>query len=474
MPASCRFAAGILALMLMDPFLVPTRAENRGFVRCDGTHFVLNGRRIYVAGANSYYQMIHRRTGHAGADEVLDEMQARSLTVLRTWAFQDQVEKAGCLQCAPARRLGPNERPVDFIDPATLVALDQTLAEADLRAIRVVLTLVNNWEDYGGMNRYTLWRFGAVNHDAFYSDATIRTWFKELAALLVNRVNTVNGRTYRDDPTIFAWQLTNEARCSSAASATLNAWMGEMSAYIKSLDPNHMVSTGIEGFYGQGHADRNTDSWMSVYGQDFIDNHQHATIDYATCHIWPQNWGWDPIGSTSAAMTKAERYLQQRMDDARDVLGKPLMMDEFGIPRDNFGTGTSGGPTTVREQFFRDLYYQTCAGSAAGGGAFAGTALWMILDDPTASWDDGNGVFLPQDAALDAIITSHAQYLAGLADPDLNYDGNVDSEDVNIFRACLTGPASGPPVGDCDGADLDHDGDVDQSDFGGLQASLGS
>ncbi|MBP7936323.1 MAG: cellulase family glycosylhydrolase [Phycisphaerae bacterium] len=391
-------------------------AENRGFVRRDGLHFLLNGQRIHVAGANSYYQMIHRRTGHAGADEILDEMQARSMTVLRTWAFQDEVEQGGCLQCAPHRRLGRRERPIDFIDSATLMALDQTLAAADARGIRVVLTLVNNWDDYGGMNRYTVWRYGSVRHDAFYTDSTIRGWFKDFIALLVHRVNTVNGRMYRDEPTIFAWQLANEARSSWNLAGALNDWIGEMSAYIKSVDPNHMVSTGIEGFYNTGHAECNTDLWMCACGQDFIDNHLHPSVDYASCHIWPLNWGWDPIGHTTWAMAKARQFLQQRIDHAHDVLGKPLMVDEYGVPRDNHGTGPSGGPTTVRERFFQDLYYASCEASASSGGPLAGTALWMILDDATASWDDGNGVFLPQDVALDAIISAHARRLSGVVD----------------------------------------------------------
>jgi hypothetical protein len=122
--------------------------------------------------------------------------------------------------------------------------------------------------------------------------------------------------------------------------------------------------------------------------------------------------------------------------------------------------------------FFRDLYYAWCESSAASGGAFAGTALWMILDDPTATWDDGNGVLLPQDAALDTIITTHAQRLAAMVNPDLDYDADVDSDDVAILRACQTGPANGPPLGNCDGADMDHDNDVDQTDFGIVQRCL--
>ena len=449
-----------------------TRAANTGFVELDGLHFVVNGRRVYVAGTNNYYQMIHRRTGHAGADEVLDEMQARSMTVLRTWAFQDMAERNDCLLCAPAGQLDAGERPIDFVDEATLAALDETLAEADARDIRVVLALVNNWDDFGGMNRWTFWRFGSADHDRFYTDSVIKDWFKDLIDLLVNRMNTVNGRVYRDDPTIFAWQLTNEARSDYSYAADLDAWIGEMSAYIKSVDPNHMVSTGIEGFYGLAHADRNTDSWMKWNGQDFIDNHLHATIDYATCHIWPENWGWNPIGNTDAAIAKAAQFTQQRIDDAENILGKPVMMDEFGIPRDNHGKGIDSGPTTVRERFFSEVYYASSEASAVGGGPFGGTAIWIIFDDPTASWDDGNGIFLPQDAALDTIITDHAEFLATLVNPDLDFDRDVDAGDVEILRGCMTGADQGPDPTGCGGADLDRDNDIDQSDFGILQRCI--
>ena len=446
-------------------------AANDGFVQVRGTHFVLNGRRIYVSGTNSYYQMIHRRTGDPGADEVLDELATRSMTVVRTWAFQDMGERTyDCLQCAPAQKLANGQRPVDFISEPTLVALDQTLAAADARGVRVILTLVNNWDDFGGMNRYTLWRFGTTNHDQFYTDATIRQWFKDLIALLTSRVNTVNGRRYRDDPTLFAWQLTNEARASSPTTAAqLDAWFAEMSAYIKSLDSNHMVTTGIEGFYQGANSGLNSDSWMSAYREDFRVNHQHATIDYATCHVWPQNWGWNPITSTGAAVTKATQFVQRRVSDAETVLNKPVMVDEFGVPRDNFGRGVNSGTTVVRERFYRDVFYSLCETSARTNGAFAGTANWINLDEPTASWDDGNGIFLPSDAAMDSILTAHAQWLARLPNPDLNLDGNVDSTDLALFEACRTGSRAGSPSVGCEEADLDRDGDVDQADFGILQ-----
>jgi mannan endo-1,4-beta-mannosidase len=403
--------AGIL-LCLGDGF---ASAAHSGFVETDGTRFVLNGRTFRFCGTNNYYQMIHRRGDDApGADEVLQEMAARGMTVLRTWAFQDQVEHPSgtCLQCAPQRQLShPSEAPTDWINEDTLVGLDELLATADSLGIRLILTFVNNWDDYGGMNRYTLWRFGSTDHDQFYIDTGIRGWFQDYITVIVNRINSVNGRIYRDDPTIFAWELANEPQVAGGVSAAhFDAWVAEMSAYIKSIDSNHLVTTGITGYYGPANASRNTHSWMQSTGTDFIDNHVHASIDFATFHVWPQHWGWDPIGNTAYARTQATRYVTNHLVDARDIIGKPVIIEEFGIPRDNYGLGPLSGPTAIRDGFYADVYYSLCEQPAVGV-ACGGTLNWIVYDDETSAYDDGNGVYFPTDSATEALISAHALFM---------------------------------------------------------------
>ncbi len=457
---------GCLTSVVLAGFCAgPAQAENAGFVYRLKTQFMLDGRPVFFAGSNSYYQVTYRRWNAPGPDEVLDKMAARGMTLVRTWAFQDAVENGACLQCAPQGQLSTGERPIDFLDPLTLEALDQTLAAADQHGIRVLLALVNNWSDYGGMDRWTLWRFGSVNHDKFYTDSVIREWYRDLVQVLVNRVNTVNGRRYRDDPTIFAWELTNEARSSAGTpAADLNAWMGEMSAFIKSVDPNHMVTTGIEGFYGPEHANRNTDSWMAASGQDFINNHQHASIDFATCHIWPDNWGWNPIGNTSSAVSKSRLYFQRHLEDADTVFRKPLLCEEFGIPRDNRGRGIESGPTTIRDLFYQEVFYGLCQSSALTGGCCGGATNWLILSDSYSRYDDGNGVFLPYDTSTDAILTADALFLARLRKGDLDFDGDVDMDDFGILQRCLS--ATGlEKASSCWNADFDNDGLASQKDL---------
>ena len=107
--------------------------------------------------------------------------------------------------------------------------------------------------------------YGTWHHDDFYDDAVVREWYQNYVKTLVTRVNTITGVAYASDPTIFAWQLANEPRCggtggaprsskcvTKAADGTprtlLTEWARDMSAFIKGLDPNHMVSVGDEGF----------------------------------------------------------------------------------------------------------------------------------------------------------------------------------------------------------------------------------
>lgn len=58
------------------------------------------------------------------------------------------------------------------------------------------------------------------------------------------RVNTYNGRAYKNDPTIFAWDMMNEPRCLGCADS-VQAWIDEMAPYFKSIDTNHMVRSSF-------------------------------------------------------------------------------------------------------------------------------------------------------------------------------------------------------------------------------------
>lgn len=46
----------------------------------------------------------------------------------------------------------------------------------------------------------------------FFSNPPVKQIFKDHIRAIVNRKNTINGLQYKNDPTIFAWDLLNELR----------------------------------------------------------------------------------------------------------------------------------------------------------------------------------------------------------------------------------------------------------------------
>lgn len=113
------------------------------------------------------------------------------------------------------------------------------------------------------------------------------------------QLTAVCSRVYRDDPTIIAWNLINEPRCETwlAANKDCNkrfqSWLSEMSTHVRSLDPNHLVTIGSEGFFGDSTPDMmqyNPQAWARELGQDFVMNTNLPNIDFATVHAWPDNW----------------------------------------------------------------------------------------------------------------------------------------------------------------------------------------
>lgn len=75
--------------------------------------------------------------------------------------------------------------------------------------------------------------------------------------------------------------------------AKLQGWIIEMANFVKSIDRNHLLTIGLEGFYGPATPERlsmNPSEWASSLGTDFIQNSKIPTLDFASIHIYPDQW----------------------------------------------------------------------------------------------------------------------------------------------------------------------------------------
>jgi mannan endo-1,4-beta-mannosidase len=287
-----------------------------------------------------------------------------------------------------------------IVDDSLLIGLDFLLAELAERDMHAVLYLSNYWEWSGGFTQYNIWTGGpVVDPDAtghtwdeymdyaatFYSNQPAQEMFRTYIGGIVTRINTVNGKPYAQDPTIMAWQLSNEPRPGTVSAwgesnmPNFVKWIDETAAFIDSLDGNHLISTGSEGVIG------------SLVSEDhFSAAHRSPHIDYLTFHVWPHIWGWfdfkRPDESIDSTQIMTNQYIGQHLTLARR-LAKPVVMDEFGLMRDSGGIAPE---TTVesRNRYFQYVY-KILEDSASAGAPIAGSNFWAWGGEAIAARTDG-------------------------------------------------------------------------------------
>lgn len=63
-----------------------------------------------------------------------------------------------------------------------------------------------------------------------------------------------------------------------------------MAPYVKSIDSNHLLEVGLEGFYGESMPEKKQFNPGYQVGTDFISNNQVPEIDFTTIHLYPEQW----------------------------------------------------------------------------------------------------------------------------------------------------------------------------------------
>jgi mannan endo-1,4-beta-mannosidase len=219
----------------------PAPSDAARFVRAQNGTFYLGCEPFAYVGCNTWDLMDTARYPNLRplVDRRLDDMKARGLTVGRTWGFslgigESMVQRQQALQLKPG-----------VYDEGVFAGLDYALVAARKRGIKLILCLEDYWLS---VDRYIAWSPTAGGKTDFYTDWAVRQMYKAHLRFFTGRVNTISGVAYKDDPTIFAWNLMNEPRCTGCGWA-LQEWVDEMSQYMKAIDPHHMVTIGEEGFY---------------------------------------------------------------------------------------------------------------------------------------------------------------------------------------------------------------------------------
>nr|Q9FUQ6.1 RecName: Full=Mannan endo-1,4-beta-mannosidase 3; AltName: Full=Beta-mannanase 3; AltName: Full=Endo-beta-1,4-mannanase 3; AltName: Full=LeMAN3; Flags: Precursor [Solanum lycopersicum]AAG14352.1 endo-beta-mannanase [Solanum lycopersicum] len=371
---------------------------NSGFIGVKDSHFELNGSPFLFNGFNSYWLM------HVAADpaerykvtEVLKDASTAGLSVCRTWAFSDGGDRA--LQISPG-----------VYDERVFQGLDFVIAEAKKYGVRLILSFVNQWNDFGGKAEYVWWARNAgvqiSNDDEFYTHPILKKYLKNHIEV-VTRLNSITKVAYKDDATIMAWELMNEPRDQADYSGkTVNVgWVQEMASFVKSLDNKHLLEVGMEGFYGDSIPERKLVNPGYQVGTDFISNHLINEIDFATIHAYTDQWLSGQ--SDEAQLAWMEKWIRSHWEDARNILKKPLVLAEFG-KSSRSGEGS--------RDIFMSSVYRNVYNLAKEGGTMGGSLVWQLMAHGMENYDDGYSIVLGLNPSTTQIISNQAHIMTALA-----------------------------------------------------------
>ncbi|GAA5845713.1 hypothetical protein JCM9279_006081 [Rhodotorula babjevae] len=143
-------------------------------------------------------------------------------------------------------------------DDERMKQMDLVLDEAHKAGVKLIIPIIN--QDFGDDKNWvgcttdlTRLRYGLGSNDEarrinFWKDPTMIEAFKVIIDRLADRVNTINGRRYKDEPCILAWETGNELTAGKLDNwkelPAPASWTLTIAKHLKSRAPRNLVMDG--------------------------------------------------------------------------------------------------------------------------------------------------------------------------------------------------------------------------------------
>lgn len=178
-------------------------------------------------------------------DVAFEQAREMGVEVIRTRAYDDRPEAATAIQ------IGPGD-----LSEVGLLALDRIIERAGAHGLKLVLSLGDGTDRYGGPGQYLRWAGYVVqvpsDRALFFGAGPMREQFKGYARSILTRVNGITDLPYRDDPTIMGWVILDGVDATGAYDDATGAGVSEFYAdvipLIEANAPRQLVATGDVGY----------------------------------------------------------------------------------------------------------------------------------------------------------------------------------------------------------------------------------
>ncbi len=329
---------------------------NNVFVGRAGTQFIFKGKPWPVAGTNIHYLGWGNRDE---VDNVLQGAQHMNFNVVRTILHSvigspDGTTMAtingSCYQWSDTFFKGTNDSTNMGMHGVYLLSWDATrgtyafnddpitglgrwdyvIAKAGQLGLKLDISLIDFWQWAGGVQQVNGWyKPGYLSDSAstgcpadperftyFFAQPATQQLYKAWVNHVLNRTNSITGIKYKNDPTIFAWDLMNEPEIAvwDQNVPLAQTWFTTMATYVKSIDSHHLLDAGDEGFY--------PDSSHNVLDPATI--LQIPAIDFGSWHTYPDYQYPNEPDPTSYGLSLIAQHCQTAVQ-----VGKPVILQEF-------------------------------------------------------------------------------------------------------------------------------------------------
>ena len=304
-----RFFA-LIMILITSGFLVKQADADSSFVTAAGTKLYLHGQEYQFTGVNAFNLATFPgyNAGCGGYVENLDNFFSvlRLNSAVRLWAFQG------------AAAINPGTKKLDW------AGLDRVVNAASKNGVKLILVLGNqdgNCDD--GHYKDKAWYLGGYKQA--YNDSgngLTPLPYLDYVKAVVNR--------YKDSTAVAIWEPMNEPaagecvsgtgfecynnlKCSDeqASAAALKSFFDSVGATIKSIDANHLISSGA---LGNGQCGTIFENYQFVHSSNGIDVGSYHDYDRVDQLIPGDEWNG----------------LQKRINQMAN-LNKPLYIGEVGM-----------------------------------------------------------------------------------------------------------------------------------------------
>ena len=371
----------------------------RDFVRVVGNQFRLGGREYRALGFTSYQLCVAKNpTSRAQVQRIFGSAKRAGFSLFRATSVVYDFHQ------------GDLNR---HLSEPVWQRIDLLLDVARRENIKVIL-------DFSTLT-YETGRFGQPPFDV--TDPANFDRLRPIYQRIPNRINSINGRTYKDDPTILGYSILGEIvpfGLRHRADKTLDlanesrdvdnylSFVHAAAAELKRNDPHHLVNAGGLLHVAPDGPVRDASGhpyWQTLWAD--------TNIDFASVHIYP-NLDADlkrlnaPLAPPYPFPLPVGEWKNLAVYKGyADKIGKPFIVEEWGLSLDRrVPSSGDNGPFAYGPQFQRDYFQSALA--ATINAKIPITILWQWY--PGDSFDLYPGASQNEDAVIAIVKRAGAAF----------------------------------------------------------------